>query len=492
MIIADENIMKILFLHPPWPGKGFGLRSQNRWPRKRGDKTNRYPVLLCYAATLLKKEGHDVSYIDAVIQDFDEKKTIEEIKARSPDVIFIETATPTFEYDACLVNTLKDKFPETKIILAGSHVTFDPVGSLEKCSADVIVKGEMDYTTRNVITAFEKNKPLDEIKGICFRRKEKIVNNPTAALIEKLDDLPFPDRNLIPHQWYTEGHVKETPFTFVMASRGCPNHCTYCLWPNVYTEHRARYRSIKNVVDELEWLVREYGMKEIFFDDDTLNTTTERVIELCKEMDKRHVKLLWACSARVDRVNEEMLGWMKKTGCKLICYGAESASQDTLNKIQKGITTEQIKNAVNLTKKAKITVHLNFMLGFPWETRQDIQDTINFAILLSPDTVQFSLVFPHPGSKLYYEARDKGYFYDDVVGNWKIFDMTSGPILKTGVPREELADIVSRAHARFFLRPRYILEQVLKINSFSELKRMMRAGKSVVKGKILFKGKMKK
>lgn len=483
--------MKILFLHPPWPGKGFGLRSQNRWPRKRGDKTNRYPVLLCYAATLLKKQGYEVSYMDAVIQDFDESKAIEEAKQRSPDVIFIETATPTFEYDALFVDKLKQAIPEVKIILAGSHVTFDPIGSLEKCKADAIIKAEMDYTTLNVINAWKKEEGLENITGICFRKGKSILNNPAAPLIEDLDSLPFPDRDLIPHQWYSEGHVKEKPFTFVMASRGCPNHCTYCLWPNIYTEHRVRYRSARNVADEIEWLISKYGMKEIFFDDDTLNTSTERVIELCKEMDKRNVKILWGCSARVDRVTEEMLGWMKKTGCRLICYGAESASQNTLNKIQKGITTEQIKNAVRLTKKAKITVHANFMVGFPWESRQDIEDTINFAIGLKPDSVQFSLVFPHPGSKLYYDAKEQGYFYDGVIGNWHLFDMTSGPILKTGVPREELADIVSRAHARFFLRPGFVLSQLVKINSFSELKRILRAGKSVIKGKILFKGKVK-
>lgn len=484
--------MRIIFLHPPWPGKGFGLRSQNRWPRKRGDKTNRYPILLCYTATLLKKEGNEVSYMDAVIQDMDESAAVQEAKLRNPDVIFIETATPTFEYDAIFIGRLKDKIPAAKIILAGSHVTFDPIGSLEKSKADVIIKGEMDCTALDVINAWKTGTPLDDIKGICFRKGGAILNNPNAPLIENLDSLPFPDRDLIPHQWYCEGHVKEKPFTFVMASRGCPNHCTYCLWPNVYTEHRVRYRSIGNVCDELEWLIKAYGMKEIFFDDDTLNTSTERVVGLCREMVRRKINILWGCSARVDRVNGEMLEWMKNSGCRLICYGAESASQATLNKIQKGITIEQIITAVRLTKEAKITAHVNFMVGFPWESREDIGETISFAIGLDPDSVQFSLVFPHPGSKLFYDAKEQGYFYDDVLGNWSLFDMTSGPILKTGVPREELVDIVSRAHARFFLRPGFMLKQLLKINSFSELKRMIRASKSVVKGKILFRGKMKK
>lgn len=481
--------MDILFLHPPWPGKGYGLRSQNRWPRKRGDKSNRYPLLLCYVATLLKNKGHKIHYIDSVIQEFNQKKTIQEIAKISPDLIYIETATSTFNYDKLFINQLKEKYPQIKIIVAGSHVTYDPIVAMRQAKIDVVIKGEQDYTALNLITAFSKNKPLNKIKGICFRKNGKIINNANAELIKDLDNLPFPDRSLIPHQWYIEGHTKKKPFTFVMTSRGCPNKCSYCLWPNVYFKHKVRFRSVENIVDEIEWLIKNYNIKEIFFDDDTFNTSKERVKAICKEIINRNIKILWSCSARVDKIDIEMLNLMKKSGCKLICFGAESASQETLNKIHKGITVEQIKSAVKLTKEVKIITHLNFMFGFPWETEQDIKDTINFALELNPDTVQFSLVFPHPGSKMFYDALEKDWFYKGILGNWKMFDMTHGPVLKTSIDRDKLINLVSKAHARFFLRPSYILKQILKINSFTELKRVIRGAKSVFLGKIWFRGK---
>ena len=480
--------MKILFLHPPWPGKGFGLRSQNRWPRKRGDKTNRYPILLCYTATLLKNNGYDVSYIDSVVQDYDEDMTINEILKIKPDVIFIETATPTYNFDIKFVDKIKDKL-DVKVLMAGSHVTKFPEKCIEESKVDFVIKGEHDFITLNVINALKDKKSFEKIKGICFRSKDKIINNPNDVLIEDLDSLPFPDRNLIPHQWYIEGHVKNLPFTFVMAARGCPNICSFCLWPNIFYNHRVRVRSPKNIVDELEWLINEYGMKEIFFDDDTFNISKNRVMDICNEILNRKIKIVWGCSCRVDCADEEMFNVMKKSGCKLICYGVESANPETLKRTNKRIDLDQARNAVKLTQKAKIIAHVNLMVGFPWETREEMEKTINFGLELNADTVQYSLVFPHPGSEMYDIALKEGWFYEEALNDFSMFDMTSGPILKTQVSREELMSIVSKAHAKFFLRPSYILKQLAMIRNYNDFKYTFRGAKSIIKGKIFFKAK---
>lgn len=479
--------MKILFIHPPWPGPGYGLRSQNRWPRKRGDKTNRYPVLLCYAATLLKKKGHPVKYIDSVYQDLDYAATLKEIKSYNPDVIFFETSTSTFNYDVHLVSRIKKDLPNVTIIVGGSHVTKFPLKSLNESEIDIIVKGEMDFTLLETVNALEKQKDLHGILGICFRDKSgNAFNNPKRPLIKDLDSLPFPDRNLIPHQWYIEGHAIKKPFTFVMSARGCPNRCTFCLWPNVYYDHKVRFRTPRNVVDELEWLRKKYGIKEVFFDEGTFNTSEKRAIDISKEIVRRKVKMIWSCSGRVDRVSKEMLKWMKRSGCKMICYGAESANPKTLKRTNKGITVDQIKRAFKLTKEAGIITHANFMLGFPWETKEDMKRTVKLALESNPDTVQFSLVFPHPGSEMYDQAVKNGWFRKGVIGNWEMFDMTHGPVLKTKVPRDELMRAVSRYHARFFFRPTYIIRQLLSIRTKEDFKRVFKGAASVIKGKILF------
>tara|TARA_Y100000310_G_scaffold340225_1_gene435273 strand:+ start:1769 stop:3217 length:1449 start_codon:yes stop_codon:yes gene_type:complete len=479
-------MMKVLFLHPPWPGEGYGLRSQNRWPRKRGDKTNRYPILLCYAATLLKENGYDVKYIDSVIQDFDLQRTLDEVGAFSPDVIFIETATPTYAYDLKVVEKIKERF-DVKVLMAGSHVTKFPEKTVENSKVDVVIKGEMDQITLNVVNAIKKKTSLEKVKGICFMKDDDVVNNEPAELVKDLDTLPFPDRDLIPHQWYIEGHVRNFPFTFVMAARGCPNKCTFCLWPHVYYGHSVRVRSPKNVVDELEWLIKRYGMEEVFFDEGTFNISKKRVVEFCDEVIRRDVNIVWSCSGRVDCVDLEMLQLMKKAGCKLICYGIESANPRTLEKTNKKIDIGQTERAVRLTKLAGIVCHVNLMVGFPWETKAEMDNTINFGLKLEADTVQYSLVFPHPGSEMYDQAIENDWFYSDVLNDCSKFDMTSGPVLKTLVPREEMKNIVSNAHARFFLRPSYVLSQISKIKNYEDFKYTFRGAKSIIKGKILFK-----
>jgi len=477
--------VKVLFIHPPWPGPGYGMRSQNRWPRRRGDKSARYPILLCYTATLLQENGHEVRYIDSVVQDLNVPESLKEVERINPDIIFMETTTPSINDDILFTNELRETLPDIKILLAGTHATYFPERTLVDSKADVIIRGEHDCTTLNVVEAFEKGTSLEDIKGISYIDGAP-HHNESAPLIENLDALPFPDRELIPHQWYVEGHAERLPFTFMMTARGCPMRCTFCLWTNLYYNHTVRYRSVENVVNEIEWLIEKYGMKEIFFDDGTFNTDPNRVIKISKEIISRDVNILWSCSCRVDKVNREMLDWMKKSGCKLICYGAESASQETLNRTKKGITIDQIRNAFKLTKDAGIRTHGNFMLGFPWETYEDMTNTINLSLELEPDTVQFSLVFPHPGSEMYEWAVANNGFYDDVLSNWDKFDMSKGPILKSGASREELGKAISNAHARFYFRPSYILKTASTIKNLGDIKKVLRGANSIIKGKILF------
>jgi radical SAM superfamily enzyme YgiQ (UPF0313 family) len=245
-------------------------------------------------------------------------------------------------------------------------------------------------------------------------------------------------------------------------------------------------RKPEKVCDELEWLINKYGMKEVFFDDATFNVTEQRAIEISKEIVRRGIKITWSCSARVDKVSEEVLYWMKKSGCKLICYGGESASQDTLKRTRKGTTVEQTKKAIRLTKKFGIIAHINFMIGFPWENRGEMEKTIKLALETDADTAQFSLVFPHPGSRMYDEAIKNKWFHDEVLNKIEMFDMTQGPVLKTLVPREELTKIINKSHARFFFRPSYIIKNILSVRDGKEAVRMLKGAKSVIKGKILF------
>jgi len=172
-----------------------------------------------------------------------------------------------------------------------------------------------------------------------------------------------------------------------------------------------------------------------------------------------------------------------------MCYGVESANERTLEKTHKGINLNLARKAIKSTQKAKIIAHVNLMIGFPWETKEEMQKTINFGLELNADTVQYSLVFPHPGSEMYDLALKENWFYQEALNDFSKFDMTSGPILKTEISRDELMDIISKAHAKFFLRPNYILKQLINIRSYNDLKFTLRGAKSILKGKIFFKKK---
>jgi len=236
-------------------------------------------------------------------------------------------------------------------------------------------------------------------------------------------------------------------------------------------------------------LIKKYKMKEIFFDEGTFNTSKKRVIDLCKEIIQRKIKILWSCSCRVDVLDLEMLKYMKKAGCKLICYGGESANTKTLKQTNKQIKLNQIKKAVKLTQKAGIICHMNFMIGFPWENMTDVKRTIDFALKIKPDTVQFSMVFPHPGSKMFDQAKENDWFYKQALNNFQMFDMTQGPVIKSQVQRDKMMRILNKAHANFFLRPSYIIKQILKIRDYDDLRVIVKGAISILKGKIFFRGR---
>jgi len=479
--------MRVYFVQPPWPGPGYGLRSQNRWPRKRGDKYNRYPILLAYVVTLLKNAGHQVRYLDSGYLELDYEQTLQKIGVYNPDIVYIETATSAFLHDIKFAKLLKQRFPKVILIAAGTHVSYFPEKSLEDAPIDIVIKGEFDLPSLNAVNALQEGGDLSGVLGIAYRDKEgNIKNNPDQPLMKDLDLLPFPDREIIPHQYYAEAHVVNFPFTFIMGGRGCPHSCTYCLWTNIYYARQFRSRSPDNICDELEWLIKTYGIKEVYFDEGTFNVTEKRAIDISRRIVERGIKITWGCNGRVDRVNKEMLHWMKRAGCKIICYGPESANLETLKRIKKAITPEQTVRCFQLMKGSGIHAHANFMIGWPWEAAKDIERTIQHAVDIKPDSVQFSLVFPIPGTKMYEEAKEKDWFHEDVLSDWGRFEMSTGPVLKSITSKEELMNAIAKSHAKFYMRPEYIIKQIFKIKGMKDVKKIVRGADSVIRGKILY------
>ncbi|NQU15999.1 MAG: radical SAM protein, partial [Desulfobacteraceae bacterium] len=468
--------MQILIINPPWPGKGFGTRSQNRIIKHRSDKFLQYPVFLAYSAAQLKGRGFGVTYIDSVIQDLDSDQTITEAKKRDPDAIFMETTTPSIEADYRSLTSLKDA-TGAKIIVGGPHATYFHREVLNECEAiDVVIRHEFDTKIAGVVANLDN---LESVKGVTYRDGDAIIDNGDGGMARNLDAIPFPDRDTIPWTWYLEAWYSRQPFMNMMTSRGCPYHCAFCLWPESMYGHKQRFRGLDNVFAEIHQLVERYGVREINIDDGTFTTNRQRVVDFCRRIRREKLDLIWTCNGRVDNIDDEMLGEMRRAGCKMIRLGVESGSQEVLDKIKKGLTLEQIEEGVRRVKKSGIQALGGFMFGFPYDTMETVQQTISFAKRLSPDQVQFSICMCYPGTSLYEDAKEKGLL---LAKNFKEFDMTHGPVVKTvDMEREELTNILARAYREFYFRPQFMFQTLRHLKDKDEIKRVWRSLKSLLK-----------
>jgi len=467
--------MQVLIINPPWPGKGFGTRSQNRIIKHRSDKFLQFPIFLAYSAAQLKDEGFSVTYIDSVIQDLDFDQTLKEVKKKKPDVIFMETTTPSIEADYESLTSLKDA-TGAKMLVGGPHATYFHTSILEDCPAiDVVIRHEFDTKIAKVVANLDS---LESVKGITYRKVKKIVDNGDGEMAQDLDAIPFPDRDTIPWQWYLEAWYSRQPFMNMMTSRGCPYHCAFCLWPQSMYGHRQRFRSMDNVFAEIRYLIDRYGLKEINIDDGTFTTNKQRVIEFCQRLRKEKIKLIWTCNGRVDNLDDEMLEEMKKSGCKMIRLGVESGSQEVLDKIKKGLTLKQIEDGVRMVKKHGIQALGGFMFGFPYDSKETVEQTIQFAKKLSPDQVQFSICMCYPGTSLYEYIKDNDLL---LAKSFKEFDMTHGPVASTlDMEREDLKAILSRVYKEFYFRPKFFIQTLFNMKDTDEIKRVMRSLKSLI------------
>ncbi len=468
--------MRVLIINPPWPGKGFGTRSQNRIIKHRSDKFLQYPIFLAYSAAQLKAAGHEVSYIDSVVQEFDIPRTISEAVKARPEVIFMETTTPSIVADYENLTLLKEATKAT-VVVGGPHSTYFHRKVLEECpSIDVVIRHEFDTKISAVVSNVQN---LNDVSGITYRKGSEIIDNGDGEFTTNLDAVPFPDREAVPWKWYLEAWYSRQPFMNLMTSRGCPYHCSFCLWPQSMYGHKQRFRSVENVISEVRMLVDRYGVKELNIDDGTFTTNRQRVIEFCRRVRDEKLSIIWTCNGRADTLDEQMLSEMKKAGCKMIRLGVESGSQEVLNKIRKGLTLKQIEDGFRMVKKHGIQALGGFMFGFPYDSRKTVEETIRFAKKLSPDQVQFSISMCYPGTSLYEYAKENDLL---LAKSFKEFDMTYGPVVKTvDMERADLEHILARAYREYYFRPSFMVQTLFNMADMDEIRRVMRSVKSLVK-----------
>lgn len=390
--------MRILFLNLPFH---FKISRTSRWPEKTKSGTFYYPYWLAYAAGSAQQKGFEIKLIDAIANGWDNQKTLKEILVFKPEVLVAEITTPTVNYDLEFFKFCKDNGFKGKIVAAGTHATVFPKEILDECpSLDFSAFNEYDYTVPEL--AENLNSP-EKVLGIAWRKNGKIIVNNPEPPIEDLDRLPFVSK--IYKEFLDFNHyaysLAQRPMIQILSSRGCPNQCTFCSYPQTMEGRLYRQRSPENFTAELEYIASELPqIKEIFVEDDTFTINKKRVIRICDLILEKGLKICWSCNVRAD-VPSEVLEKMKKAGCRLLVVGYESGNQEILNNVKKGITLRQSLEFSKNTKKLGLKTFGCFMLGLPGETKKTMRQTFDFAKKTDADMVFFQQAVPFPGTEFY-------------------------------------------------------------------------------------------
>jgi anaerobic magnesium-protoporphyrin IX monomethyl ester cyclase len=435
--------------------------------------------ILGVAGSLLAKH-HTVHIIDYNIEKLDYSQLFDFINAKQINVLGISIVTPKVYTSMELASEVRKKFPELLIIAGGPHATLMPEQLLEECtSVDYVIQGEGELRMPELLELIAGGKGFENMDGLAYRKDKNIINHPATKYIEDLDLLPTPARHLVDILRYSSFmKTNLSPATTMMTSRGCPYQCIYCSKPVTGTKLRAL--SPEKVVDEMEFLIQKYKVKEIIFYDDSFTLNKDRAMKICDLIIARGIKIKWQCETRVNLVNKELLEKMKQVGCYLIAYGIESGSERMLKILKKGVTTGQIRNAVEITQKAGIKMIGYFMMGIPGETVDDIQQTIKFSKELDTDYAQFSIATAYPGTELFQMAQSQ----NKIDNDWSksIYALGVKPVVSlSDIPVGELELYVKKAYKSFYFRFSYILKKIKGIKDFHQLLYYIRGFKTLLK-----------
>jgi radical SAM superfamily enzyme YgiQ (UPF0313 family) len=453
--------MKILLINPIYSVYGGGIEGH-------GGKAP--PLNLGYLAAYVreKRDDYKVSILDseALCMDFD--KIEEYVKKEGPDIVGITSSTPAYSNALKIARICKKVSGKSKIILGGAHPSAFPGKTAQEDAIDFVVWGEGEITFYELLEAIENKKTFFHIDGLAFKDNGRVIINKSRELMKNLDILPFPARDLMPHHLYQPPPTKRVSTfkaTSLTSARGCPYNCSFCS-AKVIWSRKYRYRSPKNVVDEIEYCVNRFNLREFNLTDELFTLESNRAAAFCNEVINRKLDIAWVCMSRAGQVTEGLLRLMKAAGCKEISFGLESGDEEILRKMNKDNSLEAARESIRLVKKVGIKTHATYMIGNLGETGQTIRKTIDFAKKLNTDVAAFFINTPLPGTQLYEEALRLGYIRPDV--DWNDFSPLpkNTPVMTLpGLASEELMSWHRQAIKEYYLRPGFILEKLRRIRS---------------------------
>jgi anaerobic magnesium-protoporphyrin IX monomethyl ester cyclase len=409
------------------------------------------PLGLGYLAAILERNNFKVKVIDCQAQKLTPEQFRTEIKKNQTQILGITSTTLTYKSALRIANIGKEVWPDCITAIGGSHVTFWDDKALDEAPfLDVIVRGEGEQTMLDLAEKVEAGRSFSEIAGITCRKNGKIVRNPDRPYLENLDSLPFPAH----HLWHVENLRKYGTIPYpIMTSRGCVYWCNFCTAVRMFGR-RYRMRSPKNVVDELEYLHKNFNAEQFTFYDDAFTVDQARTSEICDEIERRKLKIKWDCETRVDMVTKDLLLRMKKAGCIAVWFGVESGSQQVVNAMAKGFSLNQIRRAFRWAKEVGLMTVAGVILGFPGETKETAWETVRFVQELNPNDVGFYIATPYPGTPMYDDVKQNGWLR---ITDFDKYD-TATPVFEIPtLSMQELVQIREQAFQKFYLSPAYLV-----------------------------------
>lgn len=357
-----------------------------------GDPTDP-PLGIALIAAVLENQGYGVNIIDANAENLNISEIRDRLLKIKPDIVAIScNYSPLHNPTLNIAAMVKNQF-NIPVVVGGNHATA-LAEYLISCSDDIdyIARGEGETVLPDLLEALQRRKDFNDVKGLTYKSGKTIISNEDATLIADLDKIPLPAYHLLPMEKYRRYNI--------IASRGCPFNCNYCA-SNVIFKRKARYRSPKRIVDEIELLYTNYGAKQFWFSDDTFTSNTQYLNSLLNEMRERNINIDWNCLTRVNSISKDLLENMKNAGCTYISYGVESGNQKMLSHMNKKISINDVENALNLTREVGIRMYLFFLAGYLDDTWNCIKDGYKLIIKTKPDGVSFAVVVPLPGTKMF-------------------------------------------------------------------------------------------
>ncbi|MBX7247292.1 MAG: B12-binding domain-containing radical SAM protein [Candidatus Sumerlaeaceae bacterium] len=470
---------RVLFIVPP---TGMYIREDRCQTPIEEMKTIalRPPIDLLYSAGSTEAAGCECKLVDYPGERRSWGHLEADIREFKPQVMMMSITTPSLHKDVEAATLAKSIDPTIVTVAKGAHFNVLDREAMELYpQLDCVVRGEYEHTAAELGIG----KPLAEILGITWRNAEGVITrNADRPFIDNLDSIPFPARHLAHNELYFRPDTMEMQTTIV-TNRGCPHSCIYCLAPLV-SGKKNRYRSTDNVVAELEECVNRYGIRSFLFRSDLFTQKKEWVIELCKKIVDRGLKIEWCSNSRVDCINAEMLEWMKKAGCWIIAYGVESGNDEMLKNIEKKATVEQARTAVRLTREAGVKSSIYLLMGLPWDTPETIEDNVKLAREIQPDFLEIFYTYPFPGTKLRQIAIEKGLLKEGDIPEDAYSNPAMGGLYLT---KEQFSKLRKKSLRRIYLQPSYIWRTLRGARSPKELANYVKYGALTLKD--LFSGR---